>query len=452
MESLGPLGVWCIKSLSNGIEPVMNAVGTFANTIMEVLVGKTFDVPDPKNSSKTIKKHIDFNTDNFKEAAMVISTAFTSFLTTLYDNLKEYDMTGMEIAGQIVTNLFRKEEDKKNVNTNKIGKLFDSLQGITVIVDACQKLCELVVQVSKDMEKIDMKKVAADIAGIFVNFVDTLAAKIGNEKMTEQLEMVKKSLEANIMSILDSFSKAMDSLKKVYENIQGSYLDYADMYKAMIGALVTSEMLSLYKQADKVMDDQILPLMVKYAQLMEFFSKLELKTDALSISLNAKKMEQNAKKMVCIITDFTDALAKYKHAVVDVDMGIFNHIGTEIGKMYDTVNQDNLKFYNSFAKICNLFAQAYERSFRRTSAKLVNSLTSIHTIARKLDNLIINHRKKRNEALKDLKTHIDNIATATDNLANALKTVSANSDALADAQSKLNAARRANAEAVAQQQ
>ena len=101
MESLGPLGVWCIKSLSNGIEPVMNAVGTFANTIMEVLVGKTFDVPDPKNSSKTIKKHIDFNTDNFKEAAMVISTAFTSFLTTLYDNLKEYDMTGMEIAGQI---------------------------------------------------------------------------------------------------------------------------------------------------------------------------------------------------------------------------------------------------------------------------------------------------------------------------------------------------------------
>lgn len=185
---------------------------------------------------------------------------------------------------------------------------------------------------------------------------------------------------------------------------------------------------------------------------MEFFSKLELKTDALSISLNAKKMEQNAKKMICIITDFTDALAKYKQAVVDVDMGIFNHIGTEIGKMYDTVNQDNLKFYNSFAKICNLFAQAYEMSFRRTSAKLVNSLTSIHTIARKLDNLIINHRKKRNEALKDLKTHIDNIATATDNLANALKTVSANSDALADAQSKLNAARKANAEAAAQQQ
>lgn len=430
LEELGPWAAIVIRLLGDGIEPVMNSVGTFASMIMDVLTGRDYTVPDPNDPEKTIQKHITFEPLMFTMAADTIVKAFTTFLNTLYNGLKDYNYKGILGIG----------------GGNKVADLIESLNGISTVLDSVGQLCDLIMKNAENVAKYDFKDIANTMTDALTNMIDKLANKYAVDDMDDKLSDLCSNIE-QVKKVTKKFSEIMDILHKLHTKVGGTYREYGDMYKSMIDVVIEPSVMLSYANAAIAIQNSILPLLEQYAKIMKFFEKLELKTNNINVSMSMKKIKKNAKALAEILERFVKGIEAYKSASSEVDFGVFSMLIATIDETYTKINESFEKYRSDYEIITTKLAKVVKEKFIPVTKAITNGLYAIYRAADKLDKLIINRAKKRNEELKKLKTHIEDISRATENLAEALKSVAANSNALADAQSQLNAARQNNQQA-----
>lgn len=163
-----------INAIKDGIEPVMNAIGTYADAIMSLVVGKEVEYTD--NKGNTIKKLIEIDPDKFTEAGVRISTAFNNFLKTLADNFLNYSYGGEIVCVDDGTFSDQYAETKRG---NTLADLINGLTGIKEVVDGVGVLIDIIVKATTTYGDVDLEAAADTAARPLIKFMTKLIDKFG---------------------------------------------------------------------------------------------------------------------------------------------------------------------------------------------------------------------------------------------------------------------------------
>lgn len=79
-----------INALKDGIGPLMSAVATYGNLIMDMTTGKVIEYTN--DSGELVKRRIEMEPEKFTEKANLITDCFVGFISTLYEKFKQYDV------------------------------------------------------------------------------------------------------------------------------------------------------------------------------------------------------------------------------------------------------------------------------------------------------------------------------------------------------------------------
>jgi hypothetical protein len=156
--------------IKDGIEPVMNAVATYSDTIMQFVAGKEVEYTDDKGN--TVKKLIDIDPIKFGEAGTRIATAFGEFIGNLATKFAEYSYGGEKIEIEESGMLFKDHKYAESKRGNKVGDLIAGMTGLKEVMDGVESLVNLIAKACKDMADIDLSAGVSTLTTPVIKFIE----------------------------------------------------------------------------------------------------------------------------------------------------------------------------------------------------------------------------------------------------------------------------------------
>ena len=227
-----------INMFKEGIEPVMNAVATWTNTIMDFVTGREIEVTDVK-TGQNIKQRFHIDPKEFQAHGETVADSFIGFIEGLWNKFNAQGYTEKVIDGyeekSYALGLYSSKTPKyKNVHGNHVCDLINGLSDINSIMEAVVSYVDVIIKVADWIKNQggDLKKTGTLIGDVFMNFITALTSKFGtNEVYTN---MVKQAIEGlgkakTLITTFDGAFKALTDVVKKYdgkirkEQIDGLY-------------------------------------------------------------------------------------------------------------------------------------------------------------------------------------------------------------------------------------
>jgi len=236
-----------MEALSQSIMPVMEGVGSFADTIVKLATATYVDHYDA--DGKPVMKVI--TREMYSDAADKLTESFNTFLTQLTTNLSG----STALKAQLLL---------KALST---GGIADVMTAVGSFADALGKFNDpekMYIVTGYDANgkpifkktasgtpyTINMKSLANKIANSFSDFVNTLANKLGDSEFASQCQMAQTAVEA-ISPVIDSVSKFAEIISKA-NNTEGGFdavtgaSTYATALNTFINSIGTTQEIALW--------------------------------------------------------------------------------------------------------------------------------------------------------------------------------------------------------------
>lgn len=445
LDALGPAldnmpykALLIINSMKDGIEPVMNAVGTYTDAIMSFVAGKEVEFTDEKGN--TLKKLVEIDPAKFALAAENIATAFDAFLTKMSDSFVKYAYGG-EVVQTKDGGWFGDDEYSVTERGNKVADLISGLTGIKDITESVGTLMDIVLKVIEEAKTKDLNAGVDTLTKPIIKFVDSLVAKFGSDEQVKKVENLNKGL-GKLKSIALTYKQIFDVVAKIYTDHGDKYTGITQMLSGFINFFYSPEMLKSYEQLETTIDQTLEPLFAKFTSVIGFFDTMKIEHDGITYSMDLDKATTNTRKICKIINTFVKTIKGYQEISTDVNLAFIAKIAQDIDSMYVETNLSYQKYCTGFKKITEEYKRAYESKYKPIVNMLIRQSTNLYNIFVKLDRELINKEKQRNRALVNLKQHVSELGHEIGKVAENLKTVSENVSALKEANQELENARR----------
>lgn len=418
-ESLSPRAVMAIHCLKAGIEPLMRAVGTYTNTILEFVKGYEQEIDDPKNPGKRIKKHIDFNPLDFEEAGKKIANCFVNFITTLADALKEYDYD--------VEHTFKADEKK-----NSFTQVLDALAGIEKIMNVAVSLAKFCLEQGEAISKVDLPGIATTLSKSLVSLVDSLTPKFGNEDEQEKIELLTKAM-GKVEKLVKKYKDIFTTIRKNADENNIDKITSITMYSDLLKNLISEETIKAFDSASSVLDTKLQPTLEKLGTILSFFDTGKIS----NINLDFDNMKKNVETINKTISTFTELLIKYQGATEKTTtFTVFETLTSSIKTSYITASTVQRQYTKDFGKISATLRSDILLTLPSMSLLLTagNNLTRMFS---SLDRVLVNQNKARVKAVKDIKNSVDEVTNAVTRLTSELSKLPSQIQSIADAKADI---------------
>lgn len=426
LKDMPLMGIMAMDAIKDGIEPVMNAVGVYTKAIQELITGTVVetDVLDANGNptGETIKKLIEFNPDDFANAAVILSDALTGFLETLINSFSKYDyqeVSSAEVLGMTVAS--------KTTSNNKMVEFMEKMKGMKEIMDIVKNIADYLLKNATDIvnKGSDMKTSASTLAKIIVNMVEPIVDSMEDIAIDAATGKFKKNFPQIRKVIIETYNQFIKMYKKAPEI-------FGTMQSTVIGFLqeiCSDTNIAVYKRTQSTINDYLSPLIKNISNLYQFFSTLSLKeSSGFSLSgifggdkIDLKAAKSHVAQLKLIMQEFSDTLELYNNAPTAIGLDIINKLGNAIVVMYKNADSQFKIYKGSFNKVSTQYTTHITKTLIPTINSLIRVSISLYNITNKLDKQLINQEAKRTKALKKLTESIEEVNNVTAKLAENLK-------------------------------
>ena len=240
MKALKGTSLFAMQMMAASIGPIMRSVGTFANAITAVMSKGIADQWDKDGKATHFKP---FNKDEFKNAAVAISSAFGTFLETLGPHLEKLSGRAVAIIQQMGKGILPVMQ--------AVATFTDMVTGI--IVGKELTYTDSTGQQVTKLVKIDQTQFATagkTIADAFTQFIENLWGAFKDAEYTDTIKHTFKADEVkhgnhmveiinglqNVGTIIDAVSSFVDVIAKSVE--QQKKVNLAAAGKQMAAMLI----------------------------------------------------------------------------------------------------------------------------------------------------------------------------------------------------------------------
>ena len=351
LKNLPASAMNAIDLMKQGIEPVMNAVATYSDTIMSFVAGKEVEVTD--SNGKTVKKLIEINPEKYSEAAERVGNAFQAFISKLSAKFIKYSYGGKTIMTKD-GGWFGSDEYTETKRGNKVADLISGLSGIKDVVEGMGMLLDVIVKATTDYSKYDLEDAAKTASAPLITVMEQLSLKFGTQAQREQVETVNQSL-GKLKTTAQTYQQIFNTMMKIYTDHNQKFDGMTQLITGFLNYFISDEINQTYAVLDKTIDETLKPLLGKLALVLDFFDTLEIDTESGNITINPRKAKKNTKILCGIIDDFAQSIKNYQEISTDINIQFLAKLATEIESTYATTSESFEKYYQSFTLIASKF-------------------------------------------------------------------------------------------------
>lgn len=221
-----------ISLMKEGIEPVMNAVATYTQTIMDFVVGKEVEYTDVK-TGKNVKKIFEISPQKFKEYGTTIAETFIGFIESMWKAFNEQGYTEHHYENMNDGGWFSSDTIVDNaVSKNHITDLIAGMSGISQIMQAVQTFIDVIFKTAEAAGKVNLESEGQKISRTFTGFINALVDAFLENETTNiagfkfEDTIVSKKMTATIDG-LNKSNKMIKTFDNVYKNLSKVVQKYA---------------------------------------------------------------------------------------------------------------------------------------------------------------------------------------------------------------------------------
>ena len=304
-----------ISMMKEGIEPVMNAVATWTNTIMDFVTGRQIEYTDEK-TGKTIKQMFHISPEDFRKHGETVADTFIGFIDGLWNQFNKFGYT--EHHYQVESHALKSDTITDNaVEKNHVTDLITGFANISEIMGAVETFVNLIFNVAEKVGQVDLKAQGKLIGEVFVDFINTLCNAFIETTEVSAFGTSLKYEQTTVGKKLTATLEGLDKVKKMISAFSDSMGKLLDCIKKYDGKMTTDQIDGLYAilthfiQEDNIskiasLGDYDLKGTVKFMKLMtDVTDELE------DIGKNMKELEQI--KNAC--TYAIECITKFKESI-----------------------------------------------------------------------------------------------------------------------------------------
>ena len=374
-----------VNALKDGIGPLMSAVNTQTNTIMGLLKGQEVTYTDI--NGKEVTEFMRYDPAKFKAAADQISDCFIGFIETLHNKFARFGHYEKQLAK---AHLFT-ENEYKEIYHNEIGDIIASLNGLQPLLDSVSSYIDIIAAAVKKTESIDLQAQAIKMAGVFVEFLETMTTELSD------------------IGDLATIQVTITNIKKSKE--------IAEVFTSIIDVLVKGFNKDITKLSADFVNSSVIPAVTTLLTITRHIAELNIEGKEIDL----RDARKHAKYINEILTYFSEGLKSFKDvANLNPNYSFITGLVVELEKAYNASTVNYNKFIVDFARIDKQMREALTPY--NTIANIAKDKTlGLAYAFQKLDNILKQKEKERTKILVKLKNNISDIAVELEKVNKAMQ-------------------------------